>query len=269
MSSQNSRHSSLTSLSYEYSGIYRNYARKHNDSNSTHSLDSSTNEPTAALHLERPIFDQGSGTPQSASSFDFTVHDRHHITNSSLNVLLDTPGDSKDQFLSVTSLSKSTQSLDPSALKIGPAMGTDESLGSNYDEKISDGDWADRGAAVATNATSSGTAVVRRSVDDFEFGKDLGEGSYSTVVAAKDKITGVQYAVKILDKRHIIKEKKVKYVNIEKHALNRLSQTQGVISLFFTFQDKDSLYYVLEYAKNGELLGLIKKYGTLNEECTR
>ncbi|KAM9891588.1 hypothetical protein OXX79_010622 [Metschnikowia pulcherrima] len=269
MSSQNSRHSSLTSLSYEISGIYRNYARKHNDSNSTHSLDSSTNEPTAALHLERPIFDQGSGTPQSASSFDFTVHDRHHITNSSLNVLLDTPGDSKDQFLSVTSLSKSTQSLDPSALKIGPAMGTDESLGSNYDEKISDGDWADRGAAVATNATSSGTAVVRRSVDDFEFGKDLGEGSYSTVVAAKDKITGVQYAVKILDKRHIIKEKKVKYVNIEKHALNRLSQTQGVISLFFTFQDKDSLYYVLEYAKNGELLGLIKKYGTLNEECTR
>ncbi|KAM9926555.1 hypothetical protein OXX80_010553, partial [Metschnikowia pulcherrima] len=269
MSSQNSRHSSLTSLSHEISGIYRNYARKHNDSNSTHSLDSSTNEPTAALHLERPIFDQGSGTPQSASSFDFTVHDRHHITNSSLNVLLDTPGDSKDQFLSVTSLSKSTQSLDPSALKIGPAMGTDESLGSNYDEKISDGDWADRGAAVATNATSSGTAVVRRSVDDFEFGKDLGEGSYSTVVAAKDKITGVQYAVKILDKRHIIKEKKVKYVNIEKHALNRLSQTQGVISLFFTFQDKDSLYYVLEYAKNGELLGLIKKYGTLNEECTR
>lgn len=111
--------------------------------------------------------------------------------------------------------------------------------------------------------------IIRRAVHDFTFGKTLGEGSYSTVVLATDKHTHRKYAVKILDKRHIIKEKKVKYVNIEKHALNRLQDRIGIILLYFTFQDKHSLYFVLDYASNGELLTLIKKYGTLNEDCTR
>lgn len=111
--------------------------------------------------------------------------------------------------------------------------------------------------------------VIKRTVKDFKFGRELGEGLYSTVVLAADKLTGKQYAVKILDKRHIIKEKKVKYVNIEKHALNRLRSLPGIVSLFFTFQDKYLLYFVLDYAANGELLGLIKQYKTLSEECTR
>lgn len=136
--------------------------------------------------------------------------------------------------------------------------------------KKSKEDWERRGSAIKTVHTPAGeTKVIRRSVTDFKFGKELGEGSYSTVILATDKITSKQYAVKVLDKRHIIKEKKVKYVNIEKHALNRLSDRLGIISLYFTFQDKDSLYFVLDYASNGELLTLIKKYNTLNEESTR
>lgn len=132
-----------------------------------------------------------------------------------------------------------------------------------------DSDWAERGAAVSTTALSGSSHIVKRSVSDFEFGKELGVGSYSTVVLAKDKHTGIKYAVKILDKRHIIKERKVKYVNIEKHALNRLNNHPGIISLFFTFQDKHHLYFALDYASNGELLGLIRKYKTLNEDCVR
>lgn len=144
-----------------------------------------------------------------------------------------------------------------------------------------DHEWVERGAAVrkipANNSNDNDNddesapsyRIIRRTVKDFKFGRSLGEGSYSTVVLATDKHTSKQYAVKILDKRHIIKEKKVKYVNIEKHALNRLSNRMGVISLYFTFQDKASLYFVLDYASNGELLSLIKKYGTLSEECTR
>ena len=49
--------------------------------------------------------------------------------------------------------------------------------------------------------------TIRRNVTDFKFGKELGEGSYSTVILATDKISGKQYAVKVLDKRHIIKRK--------------------------------------------------------------
>lgn len=111
--------------------------------------------------------------------------------------------------------------------------------------------------------------VVKKGVEDFDFKDELGAGSYSTVVAAQDKQTLRQYAIKVLDKAHIIKEQKVKYVEIEKHTLNRLGDHPGIIRLYFTFQDRQSLYFVLDYAPNGELLHLIKRIGSLNEDCAR
>ncbi|CUM63332.1 uncharacterized protein PRCAT00000903001 [Priceomyces carsonii] len=223
----------------------------------------------------------------SSSDFDFTTH--HHAgvnTNSSLNVLLDTPTVEADY----NDLTKSVPSL-PNTLferKGGKYTASHHSndeldysekdaekeshIGANGDERENgeEEDWNEKGAAVRqVPGEGPGYRIIKRTVQDFTFGKTLGDGSYSTVVLATDKHTGRQYAVKILDKRHIIKEKKVKYVNIEKHALNRLSNRPGIISLYFTFQDKASLYFVLDYASNGELLSLIKKHGTLNEDSTR
>lgn len=111
--------------------------------------------------------------------------------------------------------------------------------------------------------------IVRKGVQDFEFKGELGSGSYSTVLLALDKQSLRQYAVKVLDKNHIIKERKVKYVEIEKRTLNRLGDHPGIIRLYFTFQDRHSLYFVLDYAPNGELLHLIKSTGSLNEDCAR
>ncbi len=135
-------------------------------------------------------------------------------------------------------------------------------------------EWKERGAAklVKSETMPDGTVrtrVIKKSVDDFIFGQSLGEGSYSTVILGSDKHSSKQYAIKILDKRHIIKEKKVKYVNIEKDTMNRLGSHPGMIHLFYTFQDENSLYFVIDYAANGELLSLIKKYGSLSEDCTR
>jgi hypothetical protein len=125
-------------------------------------------------------------------------------------------------------------------------------------------EWADRGAAVLVREQpnrNGGTTsrIIKKGVKDFQFGRTLGEGSYSTVVAATDRSTLKEYAIKMLDKRHIIKEKKVKYVNIEKNTLNRLGDHPGVVKLYFTFQDETTLYFVLDLAVNGELLGYIKK----------
>ncbi|MGH0173458.1 UNVERIFIED_CONTAM: hypothetical protein FKN15_008454 [Acipenser sinensis] len=69
--------------------------------------------------------------------------------------------------------------------------------------------------------------------EDFRFGKILGEGSFSTVVLAREQSTGKEYAIKILEKRHIMKENKA------------------------------------HYAKNGELLKYIRKIGSFDETCTR
>ncbi|EMD93222.1 hypothetical protein COCC4DRAFT_133098 [Bipolaris maydis ATCC 48331] len=135
-------------------------------------------------------------------------------------------------------------------------------------------EWKERGAAVSTrqDLDQNGrpiTRVVKKGVKDFNFGRTLGEGSYSTVLAATDRQTLREYAIKVLDKRHIIKEKKVKYVNIEKDTLNRLTEHPGIVRLYYTFQDERSLYFVLDLASGGELLGFLKKMGTFDVECTR
>lgn len=148
----------------------------------------------------------------------------------------------------------------PYALENGPPASSDN--------------WQERGAAVTvrqeydTNGKPV-TRYIKKGVRDFSFGQTLGEGSYSTVIFATDRQTLKEYAIKVLDKRHIIKEKKVKYVNIEKDTLNRLTEHPGIVRLYYTFQDERSLYFVLDFCKGGELLSVLKRMTTFDEECTK
>ena len=53
----------------------------------------------------------------------------------------------------------------------------------------------------------------KRVPSDFKFGRSLGQGSFSSVVYAVETGTNSSFAVKILEKKQIIREKKVKYGN--------------------------------------------------------
>lgn len=75
----------------------------------------------------------------------------------------------------------------------------------------------------------------RFSTTDFMFGRVLGEGSYARVLHAKMKKNDVHYAIKIMEKRHIRKENKVKHVLVEKNILSKISH-EFVVKLWFTFQ---------------------------------
>ena len=170
-------------------------------------------------------------------------------------------GNTLGNLLSNTPQSSNTPlSSSPYSIEGGPLSSSEE--------------WKDKGAAVGVQQDydANGKPVsryIKKGVKDFNFGQTLGEGSYSTVLAATDRQTLKDYAIKVLDKRHIIKEKKVKYVNIEKDTLNRLTDHPGVVRLYYTFQDERSLYFVLDLASGGELLGVLKRMTTFDEECTR
>ncbi|CAH3105674.1 unnamed protein product [Pocillopora meandrina] len=117
--------------------------------------------------------------------------------------------------------------------------------------------------------TSSTTpAVKKKKPEDFKFGKVLGEGSFSTVYVVREISTGKEYAMKVLEKRHMIREKKVQYVSREKEVLSRLNHP-FFVRLYFTFQDKEKLYFGLSFAKKGELLPYIIKLGSFDLTCTR
>lgn len=78
------------------------------------------------------------------------------------------------------------------------------------------------------------------------------------------------FLVKVLEKRHIRHQKKVEYVTREKTVLQILGNCNSFfVRLYCTFQDAERLYFVLTYAKNGELLPHINKNGSFSLECTQ
>ncbi|KAK8987260.1 hypothetical protein V6N11_027016 [Hibiscus sabdariffa] len=103
------------------------------------------------------------------------------------------------------------------------------------------------------------------SIQDFDLGKIYGVGSYSKVVRAKKKDTGMVYALKIMDKKFITKENKTAYVKLERIVLDQLDHP-GVVRLYFTFQDTFSLYMALESCEGGELFDQITRKGRLSED---
>lgn len=109
---------------------------------------------------------------------------------------------------------------------------------------------------------------LKKKTSDFRFGKCIGEGSFSEVFLAKEISTNQEYAIKVLVKKQILREKKQKYVHREKEVLLKLDHP-FFIKLHFTFQDEEKLYFGLSYACNGELLDHIKHLGKFDVECAK
>ncbi|KAK0437517.1 kinase-like protein [Armillaria borealis] len=107
-------------------------------------------------------------------------------------------------------------------------------------------------------------------IEDFNVGETLGEGSYSTVLLATYLRTGQKYAIKTLDKNYLIRKQKMATALTEKNALLRLgSGHPGLVRMHFAFQDEWSLYFVIDLATNGELQTLISRLGSLSIRCSR
>jgi len=90
--------------------------------------------------------------------------------------------------------------------------------------------------------------------DDFVFEKEIGIGSFSRVYEVLYKPNRKKYAAKVVYKLKLVKENKTNQCKIEKKALQMLNNHPHIIKLFCTFQDKECLYFILEFAPNGEIL---------------
>ena len=61
-----------------------------------------------------------------------------------------------------------------------------------------------------------------KSINDYHLLKSIGEGAFGKVYLAKDKTSNELFAIKALDKNHIVKHNKSKQVYREKDMLNVL-----------------------------------------------
>ena len=75
----------------------------------------------------------------------------------------------------------------------------------------------------------------KKTIEDYEFLKPIGEGAFGTVYLAKEKLIDKKFAIKALDKGHIIKYNKTKAVYREKDILNKFRTHPNVIKLDCTF----------------------------------
>lgn len=106
------------------------------------------------------------------------------------------------------------------------------------------------------------------SVDDFEFIKMLGKGSFSKVCLVKHKETGRLLAMKVLTKSELARRNQVEHTNTEKFILSKYKHP-FLVKMFYSFQSTDKLYMVLEYIDGGELFYHLKRAKRFPEDLTR
>jgi serine/threonine protein kinase len=100
------------------------------------------------------------------------------------------------------------------------------------------------------------TEIITR--ESFDIIKKLGDGAYGVVYMVKKKDTGHLYALKELEKNHILRYGKENAVIREKDILDIVCGHRNIISLECTFQDENKLYFLMEFAEKGSLSSLIK-----------
>lgn len=88
----------------------------------------------------------------------------------------------------------------------------------------------------------------------------IGEGGYSCVYLAHDLRTSRQFALKCIKKCLVANNGVSHRLLAEKEAYEELRHP-FICRLFSTFQDEDSLYFVLELARGGDLFEVIDTHG--------
>ncbi len=90
--------------------------------------------------------------------------------------------------------------------------------------------------------------------NDFEFLRVLGRGSFGKVFLARRYSTQKLFAVKVLDKRAVVRRNETQHIMAERNVLRRNHQHPFLVSLHSSFQTREKLYFVLDYVNGGEVI---------------
>jgi RAC serine/threonine-protein kinase len=150
---------------------------------------------------------------------------------------VDTPAEREDWIAAIQSVSEKLQVLDEDEMQLG-----DESMKSFKKKKVT--------------------------LDDFEFLKVLGKGTFGKVIMCREKATGHLYAIKILKKSVIIAKDEVVHTLTENRVLQK-SRHPFLTHLTYSFQTPDRLCFVMEYVNGGELFYHLSKVRVFSEDRTR
>ncbi|PON66181.1 Calcium/calmodulin-dependent/calcium-dependent protein kinase [Trema orientale] len=101
----------------------------------------------------------------------------------------------------------------------------------------------------------------------YELGRLLGQGTFAKVYYARSLITNQSAAIKVIDKEKIVKVGLIDQIKRE-ISIMRLVKHPNIIELYEVMATKTKIYFVMEYAKGGELFNKVAK-GRLKEDVAR
>lgn len=122
----------------------------------------------------------------------------------------------------------------------------------------------------SVQGTSTGKISGRKKVtlENFEFLKVLGKGTFGKVILCREKTTAKLYAIKILKKEVIVQKDEVAHTMAENRVLKKTNHP-FLISLKYSFQTVDRLCFVMQYVNGGELFFHLSRERIFSEDRTR
>ncbi|XP_073769788.1 v-akt murine thymoma viral oncogene homolog 2, like isoform X1 [Danio rerio] len=108
----------------------------------------------------------------------------------------------------------------------------------------------------------------RVTMNDFDYLKLLGKGTFGKVILVREKASGMYYAMKILRKEVIIAKDEVAHTVTESRVLQN-TRHPFLTTLKYAFQTHDRLCFVMEYANGGELFFHLSRERVFSEDRAR
>ncbi|KAI9118389.1 hypothetical protein K1719_010721 [Acacia pycnantha] len=105
-------------------------------------------------------------------------------------------------------------------------------------------------------------------VNDFELLTIIGRGAYGEVRLCREKKSGNIYAMKKLKKTEMLKRGQVEHVRAERNLLAEVA-SHCIVKLYYSFQDAEYLYLIMEYLPGGDMMTLLMREDTLSENVAR
>jgi RAC serine/threonine-protein kinase len=108
------------------------------------------------------------------------------------------------------------------------------------------------------SAEAGGDRSKLVSVDDFDLLATVGKGSFGKVIQVRKKDTGKIYAMKVLDKHHILEANEVEHTRSEKNILQMIHHP-FLVNLYYAFQTETKLYFIMDFVNGGEMFYHLQK----------